>query len=265
MKLTILCAFSFLSFLSNAQIELLNTDFQVGIPSSYSIVDNDGNTPDSSVINFDNAWVSTQDPNDSLNFVAGSTSFFSPIGTASRWLITPKINLGTFGNMIQWRAKSHDASFPDDYLVLISNTDSLISSFSDTIGRVIEENFEWNTRTIDLSSSNYNNENVFIAFVNNTHDGFKLYIDDIQVFKEMSTGITVQEKFEFQVYPNPTTDFLTVNSGNGAKFKFTTLDGQEIELRKQESKFDLRQLSPGVYLLSIESNQGNTVKRIVKN
>jgi hypothetical protein len=266
MKFTIICVFSCLKLITNAQIEILNTDFQVGIPSNYSIVDNDGNTPDSSVLNFDNAWISIQDPNDSLNYVAGSTSFFTPIGTASRWLITPKLNLGTFGNTIQWRAKSHDASFPDDYLVLVSKTDSLISSFYDTIDWVIEESFEWNTRSVDLSSLGYNNENVYIAFVNNTNDGFKLYIDDIQVLKETPAGITEHDKYQLSVYPNPTTDFLTLNTElKNTKIKLTTLDGQLIEIPKQENKLDFRRILPGVYLLTVENLQVKLVKRIIKN
>lgn len=266
MKSLILAVFTFLTLLVHAQLEILNSDFQLGIPSNYSIVSNDGNTPDSSVLNFSNAWVSIQDPNDSLNYVAGSTSFFSPIGTASRWLITPKLTLGSYGNMIKWNAKSHDASFPDDYMVLISNTDSLISSFSDTIGWVVEESFEWNERSVDLSLAGYNNENVFIAFVNITNDGFKLYLDNIHAFKENPAGIIEKKNVQLNVYPNPTTDFLTINSKlSDDIIKLMTLNGQLIDIPIQENKLDLRKMQPGVYLLTVENQKGKAVKRIIKN
>ena len=91
---------------------------------------------------FTSAWITTIDPIDSTDTIAASTSYFSPAGTASRWLITPQLSLGAFGNYINWNARSHDPSFPDDYLVLVSTTDSQITSFTDTIGNINEEDLD---------------------------------------------------------------------------------------------------------------------------
>ena len=122
--------------------------------------------------------------------MASATSYFSPIDTAYRWLITPALNLGAFGNKISWSAKSHDPSYPDDYLVLVSHTDAEPSSFTDTIGNIEEENFEWTNRSVDLSQNGYDDSTIYIAFVLRTFDGFMLYLDDFLVEKDIDTNST---------------------------------------------------------------------------
>lgn len=149
MKLIFTCCLFFLSVEIFAQSYILDTDFQLGIPTNYSIVDNDFNAPNSQVANFTSAWIGIVDPEDSTNKVAAATSYFSLEDTASRWLITPALSLSSFGNFISWKAKSHDPSFPDNYMVLVSTTDNQISSFLDTIGDIEQENFEWTEREVN--------------------------------------------------------------------------------------------------------------------
>jgi hypothetical protein len=63
MKKLIVSLFSlFVISQMNAQVNILNTDFQLGIPTNYSILNNDGNTPDNSVAEFSNAWIALPDP-----------------------------------------------------------------------------------------------------------------------------------------------------------------------------------------------------------
>src|SRR5574343_276008 len=85
MRITNFLIASCLTFAANSQTDIFTTDFQTGIPVNYSVVDNDGLIPDAQVANFSDAWISLQDPENSADTIVGSTSFFSPIGTASRW------------------------------------------------------------------------------------------------------------------------------------------------------------------------------------
>lgn len=213
-KLSVLFFFLLFFNIGNSQITLLSTDFQSGIPTNYSIVNNDGNTPYATMTEFigQNAWISIQDPDSSLNFVASATSYYESPDSADRWLITPQITLSSFGNYLSWKAKSHDPSFPDDYLVLLSTTDSLPSSFTDTIGSVEQENFEWTSREVNLSNLGLNDSSIYIAFVLRTYDGFKLYVDDIQVRGEDVTGLNESTVADFKVYPNPFSDVLRIKT-----------------------------------------------------
>jgi hypothetical protein len=248
------------------QVDLLNTDFQTGIPGSYSIVDNDGLIPDSQVAEFTSAWIIVQDPDNISDTVAASTSFFTPVGTANRWMITPALVLGSFGNFIQWEAKSQDASYPDDYIVMVSTTDNQLSSFTDTIGSIIEENFEWTNRQVDLSSKGYNNQTIYIAFVNVTENGFKLYIDDIHAWKEDPASVKEITQFiDVTIYPNPTSGLISIDTEeNIINIAVLSSSGRTLSNSKVKN-LDLSEYSAGVYFITIQTDKGFVTKKILKN
>jgi hypothetical protein len=250
----------------NAQVLLLDSDFQSGIPSSYTILDNDGLTPNPIVSEYTEAWIVVADPENPVDSVASSTSFFSPVGTANRWLITPLLNLGSYGNLFQWEAKSQDASYPDDYLVLISTTDMELTSFTDTVGYIIGEDANWVTRQVDLSEEGYNDSTVYIAFVNVTEDGFKLYIDDIKVWKNDPTSVLeINQNVNVNVFPNPTNDFIYVDSEQSFE-KIKIFDTQGVEMfQTEENVFNLVNLPNGCYFIQIIYPWGNVTKKIFKN
>lgn len=258
--------FSIISTISFAQVDLLNTDFQTGIPVTYSIIDNDGLTPDPQVSEFTAAWITVQDPENVNDTVAASTSYFSPIGTADRWLITSSLTLGAYGNFIEWNGKSQDASYPDNYLVLISTTDTQIASFTDTLIHVWPENAEWTNRQIDLSANGYNNQTVYLAFVNVTENGFKLYIDDIHVWKEDPVGISeIASEIKASVYPNPTSGMIAIETDELIE-SVILMSSNGVTLSKTTEKtLDLQNFPTGVYFLNIISDRGVVTKKILKN
>ncbi len=250
----------------NAQVTLFNVDFQNGIPSNFSIINNDGLTPASTVSEYTSAWISTIDPSNLTDSIAASTSFFSPVGTANRWLITPKVKLGSFGNFIEWNARSQDASFPDDYLVLVSRTTPTIAAFEDTIAKLSAEYVDWTTRTVDLSLKGFNNDSVYVAFVNKTNDGYKLYVDDIRIWKEDPANlIEVSSINTVDVFPNPSSDYVKISTIDPyISATIYSLNGQEI-LTTIDQKINIRDLENGVYFISIATSKGVVSVRFVKN
>ncbi|MEN9973504.1 MAG: hypothetical protein RIS20_1851 [Bacteroidota bacterium] len=252
------------SMLISAQTVIFSTDFQQGMPSNYTIVDNDGNTPDPAVAEFTSAWITVVDPENALDTVAASTSFFTALDSASRWMITPPLALGAFGNFIKWNAKSHDPSFPDNYLVLVSSTDNQIASFTDTIGFIEEENFEWTNREVNLFTQGYHDQTIYVAFVNVTLDGFKLYIDDIEVRKEDPVGIQEPNAVSFVVYPNPATDVIHVSSTEKIdQMDVLDLNGMRL-LSSTNSYLNVQALPTGIYLVRFTVNGVSTTQRISK-
>ncbi len=256
----------FVSSLVYSQTDLLFTDFQVGIPTNYTIVNNDGFLPDSQVSEYTSAWISVLDPENALDTVASSTSFFNPQGVASRWMITPALSIGSYGNFIEWSAKSQDASFPDDYLVLVSTTDNLIGSFTDTIGYVVEENADWTTRMVNLSEKGYTNQSLYIAFVNVSVDGYKLYVDDIHVWKE--DPASVQElgmEITLKVFPNPTRETLNIESSETIDIVQLLNSNGQLLTQTNEKTISLVEYPAGIYFLKVHTL--NTVKtlKVLKN
>lgn len=248
-----------------AQTVIMSTDFQQGIPANYTLVDNDGNTPDPLVAEYTSAWITVVDPENALDTVAASTSFFTALDSASRWMITPPLALGAYGNYIQWNAKSHDPSYPDDYLVLVSTTDNQLSSFTDTIGYIKEENFEWTNREVNLFTEGYHDQTIYVAFVNRTLDGFKLYIDDIEVRKDDATGLQEPSTISFVVYPNPSSDLIYV-SGTEKLEKMELLDLNGMLLQTTALTFmNVQALPSGMYLIRCTMNGMTSTKRFTKN
>ena len=252
------------TFTTNAQVIVYSENFQSGMPTNVTLVDNDGNMPAFNVQEFTSAWITTLDPENALDTIAASTSFFLPQDTAHRWLITPPISTGAFGNYFSWEAKSHDASYPDDYLVLISSTNNQIESFTDTIGYVIQENFEWTYREVDLSEQGYDNQTVYIAFVNVTYDGFKLYIDDLEMRSEDVTGISGINSSDFVLYPNPANDIITISSDLEIESIEILTSAGQIVLSSNTKSIDVNSLTAGIYYAKVSSSDASSVIKFIK-
>ncbi|TNF49814.1 MAG: T9SS type A sorting domain-containing protein [Bacteroidetes bacterium] len=246
-----------------SQNTLLQEDFESGIPVSYSIIDNDGLNVASAVSEFTAAWIPYEEPGNPTNHCAASTSFFDPVGVSDRWLILPQLSLGAFGNSISWEARSHDPSFPDSYLVMVSTTDDQLASFTDTIGYIQEEYDSWTFRSVDLSTEGYDGQNIYVAFINHTYDGFKLYLDNITVVADDPAGID-DLVINVSVYPNPTADFISVKSEYTIELnEIIDLKGN-ILIQEKESKLNLSHLTPGIYFLRSSAQGRSSLTRIVK-
>ncbi|SFT46693.1 Por secretion system C-terminal sorting domain-containing protein [Lishizhenia tianjinensis] len=246
------------------QTEVFNEDFQQGVPSTWTIVDNDGLTVDSSVVEFDAAWITYTEDSLYADTVAASTSYFDPIDRADRWLITPPINLGAYGNILNWEAMSADPSFPDDYKVLISTTDNNISSFTDTLILVNNEVPYWLEREVNLSDNGYNDQAVYLAFVNTTFNGFKLFIDDVKVRIDDPLSIENEKLVALTVFPNPTSDMMYISSSKAVNFSVINLEGQVVIEPQIGTECSMAHLPQGVYFLQYEVNGSYGVERIVK-
>jgi len=254
----------FCTLQSFAQTELLNTTFQTGIPSNYTLLNLDNQAPAVGFEQFAIGWITTTDPENAQDTVAAVSSYFLNADTANRWLITPALSLGSFGNYLSWEAKSHDPSYPDDYLVLLSTTTNDPAAFTDTIGNVNEENFDWTFRSVNLSAQGYNDSTVYIAFVLRGIDNYILYLDDIKVVKDDPVSVQTLEQIDFQVYPNPTSQFMTVKSQEAIDLiKILDVSGK-IVLQTTLQELDLQSLISGSYILEVISNGEVSRKKIQK-
>jgi hypothetical protein len=181
-----------LGMFCNAQEIVLSEDFDMGIPASWTVIDGDTLNVHPSVQEFEDAWIGLDDPFVPGEKIVGSTSYFDPEGKAFRFLITPQIQLGSFGNILSWESMSHDPSFPDWIMVLISTTGTNLEDFNDTLFRLNNEFPYWTSRSINLSDSGYVDAEVYLAFVNHTNQGFKLYLDNIQM--EINNPVSIQSE-----------------------------------------------------------------------
>ena len=269
MKRILATCFLCSSFLTNlqAQTVVLSEDFQNGIPgATWTVIVNDTNTVDTSVSEYAPGWISVTDPDNPADTVAAATSFFRTPGRANRWLITPSILLGAYGNILKWEARSQDPSFPDGYMVMISTTDTQISSFTDTLTLIYPESDYWTTREINLSDSGYINQNVFIAFVLRTYDAYKLYIDDISLRIDDPVGITELAQPNSVLYPNPVTTNISIKGDQPERIKIYSATGRLMleQAATQGQSIDVSAFPNGTYIVEMSGKTGVSRERIVK-
>lgn len=260
----IFIALSLISTVAFSQTVVFNENFQSGIPTSWTMI-NDNNQIADAVSEYTEAWISKVDPQDINDTVASATSYFTSAADAERWLISPAINLSSFGNFITWEAKSHDPSYTDDYKVLISTTADFTSNV-DTIQIVYEENFLWEAHEVNLSELGFDNQTVFIAFVLTTNSGFKLYLDDVVVRTEDAASVASISEIDFTVFPNPAQNFAEIQS----EVDFFAVEiynqlGEKI-LETSNKTISTSELENGVYFVKINGdNFSKTEKLIVRN
>lgn len=254
------------SSISMSQVEILNEDFQNGFPATWTRIDVDQQIPNAAVSEYTSPWIIKADPENITDSVVSSTSYYEPVGQANKWLISPAITLGDYGNFLTWNAKSHDPSFPENYKILIS-TSNQVADFMDTVRLVVLENPEWTNREIQLSDLGFNGLTVYLAFVNTTNNGFKLYLDDIKVRKNDPVGIEEIATLQVQIYPNPTEGNIRISSDKKIEsVSIYSLEGKLIsEFAYQNGEIiDISDLNSGIYMVKVASAGIVKTVRIVK-
>lgn len=252
---------------TQAQTTILEEDFQQGIPANWTIVKVDTCTEHSSVSEFSPGWIAIADPNNPTDTVAAATSYFISAQKANRWLISPPITIGTYGNYLKWNARSFDPSYPDTYQVLISVTDTQISSFIDTLSRVEFEWEDWTQHEVNLSEQGYsNNETIHIAFVLETQGGFKLFVDSVNVRKD--DPLALDEQFiqpDVTIYPNPTNDMIYFSTASLKQVAIYNTAGTLIYSQEKSNPISMNHFDRGIYLVQMTTNSGQTItKRVQK-
>ncbi len=134
--------------------------------------------------------------------VAASATYFTTVETANDWLVSPAIEIPSAGYTFEWRSKSQDDDYLDDYEVYVStggNTQADVTALVGTDALVfatppdpeggptgIGEPNEWTVHNIDLTP--YAGETVHLIFRNVSEDEFYLLIDYVGVLNP-PTGI----------------------------------------------------------------------------
>lgn len=252
-----------------SQVTILEENFDgSALDSGWKVVNNDGFTPQEVVEEYTEAWIIVEDPLNVGNGTVSSTSYFTPVNRADRWLITPQMTLGTENNYISWKGLSYDPSFPDSYKVLISTTGNEIADFTDTIKVVSNEYYTWTNHLEELDE--YAGQDIYIAFVNTTFNGFKLYLDSIYV-REQDPLSLQKEEIHLAIYPNPVRDFLVVNS-NDAQIQGVTIINAMGQILLTESfnngsgkvKVNTSSFMSGVYFITVETSKGIVRQKLIK-
>ncbi|MBO6050716.1 MAG: choice-of-anchor J domain-containing protein [Bacteroidales bacterium] len=168
------------SFTTNYTSEsiLFQESFESGIPSTWTVYDNDGDGYNWSVIPSFNGH--------NGGYCVSSASWISGVGalTPENWLITPSIYLSGNATLTYWVAVQDAEWAAEHYCVAISTNESTNYTilFQETMtskGNGKDQG-NWYQKSINLSS--YSGQTVRIAFIHSeSTDQFWLNLDDVKV------------------------------------------------------------------------------------
>jgi hypothetical protein len=251
-----------------SQVSILEENFDSStIPTTWTTINNDGNTVDAAVQEYTSAWIQKEDPDNAGNGTASSTSYFDPVDRADRWLVTPQFTLGASGNYISWKGMSFDPSYTDSYKVIISTTGNTVADFTDTLAIISNETPDWNEYTEPLND--YANQTIYVAFVNTTYDGFKLFLDSVNVREQDPLSVS-EEELELALYPNPVQETLNLKTQAGIQqISIVNVQGQTVKTRtfdavKKSIKLNVETLKEGVYFVHVLTSKGIIQRKVIK-
>jgi len=189
--LALLIAGGFASFHNDARAQLALTNFNSGLPTGWSMIKVDANTPNSSYWNpiivtdlTSNAWM-TWPIDQSGDSCMATTSYFNNTtsGTADRWLITKPFTVTSPDMVINWQDVEIDkgGGTPDVIDVYVSTTaGNTVASFSTTAiySGQVSQSGQFAPHAAQLGA--YNGQTITIAFRDHTTDGGFCGIDFVQ-------------------------------------------------------------------------------------
>lgn len=266
MKFLLVVVWSVIGGLVSAQDTLLFENFNAGWPSGWMRYNQDGLTPDASVLFVNDAWVIGEDTDSTgmMDSCAISTSWYDPMGQSDDWMVLPSITLGN-NNYMAWEAKSEDPSFAEDYEIWISTTGATPGDFlTDSLYyQVLGESPFWTTQKILLDS--FAMQTVNIAFRNVSDDNFLLFIDNITITENDPLSTQEINTPSISIYPNPTSDFIYLNSSSKIEhYALYSISGKFITKEQYlGNPIQIAHLEKGIYILKL-SAEGTTInKRVV--
>lgn len=195
-------------------------------------------------------------------------------GPNDDWLVSPAITLGVSGNTLKFWVKSLSTSFGlETYRVAIYVGDGVPSGPMDFVyisgPSDLEAPFpDWEEKIFDLD--NYSGETIRFAVHCNSVDRYMFMVDDFSV---ETTALSTNDFFSknFAVYPNPANEIINLQSNSGLIIESATLtdiNGRTVAVMQangaSNTSMNIADLSAGVYILNVSSNEGTGTAKIVK-
>ena len=131
----------------------------------------------------------------------------------------------------------------------------------------------WRQEIVSLETNNGQTE-VMLKFHNTSGFGTRIWIDDINIYEAVGINELSKEDINVQVYPNPSNGTFNVSllslEKDNYTIEVTNVIGQIVynevfsgqgDLQKQ---FDLSDSDNGMYLITIKSSKGISIKKLIK-
>ena len=199
-----------------------------------------------------------------ISFNVQSQNFYVTSGSLAQTTIdscsSTVVTVNTFLGCINW------VQGPSSYTVSGSIIRVRVNCTSSPICQGAISNPVYTETLQNLSPGTYSVRGV--PYLDNVK-GTAVSLGTLTVTSCIATGVKdVQATERFNVYPNPTTNYITIENFSGSKeyFQIFDLSGREALnglVQQNTSQVDLSSLSPGVYFMKYEFGNEEFVQKII--
>jgi len=196
-------------------------------------------------------------------------------GPNNDWLVSPVINLqGATGSSLSvWVKSLSDTYGLERYRIGVyvgtgtptSNSDFTLFGLTNLIAPYPA----WGERIQSLAA--YDGQSIRIGIKCTSSNAYMFMVDD---FKVTAATLSIKDVVEnsFSVYPNPTNNLVKISNTSSYlinSIAISDLNGRTVKSIKlngeTSAEVNISDLSAGIYLMNISSDQGSVIKKIVKN
>jgi PKD repeat protein len=235
-------------------------DFESGVINDcYTLIDNDGDGYNWDAVSGIKAH--------SGDVCVSSASWVQSFGALypDNWLVTPAITLPADASnfTLSWWVIGQDASYAEEpYSVYIANGKTVADFTATTSVFDGVSTSEYEQKSVSLA--NYAGQTIYVAFRHyDITDMFRINLDDIRVGAG-TARIENAEEANVAIFPNPVRDMLTIEGNNVKSVEVIDMDGRVVLTNDRAGKLDMSELSDGVYMVRVMSENGVSTKKIVK-
>lgn len=196
-------------------------------------------------------------------------SSFPPHNPNNKWLISPRMTLGSDASIRFWVQTYNTYWGLEKYNVGVSTTGNNPANFVLLNSSPLDAPAAWIRQNFSLSA--WSGQDVYIGINCVSNDQFIFMIDDIEIGSALGVDEST-DKTGITLYPNPARDRVFVNFGKAEIYvaNMTLLNETGTTLKEfplnrmigEIFNIPLSGLSPGLYYLLINSAEGRIVKKI---
>ena len=84
-------------------------------------------------------------------------------------------------------------------------------------------------------------------------------------FEVIEGVLGFEDELEISVYPNPTSDYIFVETNEAFDLKLIDLNGKIQRVSIEQNRVDLNSISRGIYMLQVRAKGQTKTIRIIKN
>ena len=178
------------------------------------------------------------------------------------YLITPAFTVvDQVSDWISFWAMNNDDYYFDQFDVLVSTTGNLATDFTNVLATDVTPGYGYEQFEYDLSA--YEGQTIYFALRATSLNEYQLFVDNF-VTGGASFATDVINAEAISVFPNPVKNNLYINGVEATSVAVYNMLGQQVSVVLTNNTISMGNLQQGVYLVTVNSENGSQTIRVIK-